>query len=120
MRSIGVSLMMPSETNISWHLADQLRTIRNTMIPLNSDTYECRYEERGQSYSLRSWHDGRETTNHGTTDVRPEWVTIIIDMARLSGNLRRPPEQPPDIIMWFIVDADNRLVEFIDFVKDSK
>lgn len=86
------------------------------MIP--PDTYERRYEERAHTYTLRSWqHEGKEVNQHGELDQRPEWLTIIIDVARLSGNYHKPPEPPPNAIMWFITDADNRLIEFINFAK---
>ena len=110
--------MMPSETNIRWHLADQLRSIRNLMIPPNS--YECRYEERTSTYTLRSWHEGKEVNQHGKLNQRPEWLTIIIDVARLSGHYHKPPEPPPNAIMWFITDADNRLIEFINFAREPE
>lgn len=75
---------------------------------------EYRYEQRAPDYALRCWHDGRETLQRGALTEKPEWLTNIIDTARVGGYIRQIAEPPPEIILWFCTDANNNLSHFIE------
>jgi len=75
---------------------------------------EYRYEQRGLDYALRCWHDGRETLARGVIDEQPQWLTDVIDTARVGGYLRHINEPPPDLIVWFCTDEQNNLSHFLE------
>jgi hypothetical protein len=78
---------------------------------------EYRYEERGDTYSLRCWCDGRETSTTGVIDDREDWLVRIIDIAKVGGHMSLVREPPPDCIVWFQTDADNNLQAFKEMSK---
>lgn len=82
--------------------------------------YEMRYEERGDQFKLDSWpianYDAAiRHREHGTLDERQEWLVNIVNMAKLAGRLARIPYPPPDALVWFTVDANCNLLEFMEF-----
>jgi hypothetical protein len=80
--------------------------------------YEMRYEERNGNYRLDSWPiaDITETVKaHGPIADRPEWLVTIINIAKIGGKLSLVPYPPPDAIVWFTVDAQLSLLDFIDY-----
>jgi hypothetical protein len=79
--------------------------------------YSHRYVESGGEYYHRVWRtDGASTTvedlQTGALTERPTWLVDIINVAKLSGALMHPPEPPPNVILWFLTDGDNKLIEF--------
>lgn len=82
-----------------------------------SDHREYRYEERGDTFTLRCWHEGRETATLGHESARPEWLVRIIDMAKVGGHMSIVRQPPPDCIVWFETDAENNLKSFKEMSK---
>jgi hypothetical protein len=79
-----------------------------------TEDYEFRYEQRGDEYALRSWHDGIEKSHRGLVADRPEWLAAILATAKVAGALPKIKEPPPEVILWFRTDKDNNLIEFIE------
>jgi hypothetical protein len=78
---------------------------------------EYRYEERGDTFTLRCWCDGRETVTLGDKSARPDWLVRIIDIAKVGGHMSLVREPPPDCIVWFQTDANNNLQAFKEMSK---
>lgn len=86
-----------------------------TYLPqMNDDLYEYRYEQRGDEYRLRCWHNGTERTHSGFVDNMPEWLTAILATAKVAGAIRPIKEPPPEVILWFRTDDKHNLNEFIE------
>ena len=79
------------------------------------DRYEYRYEERDGMYSTRAWNNGREISERRELSQRPKWMTDIINLAVVGGHAKKVPNPPPELIVWFRVNKNSELVEFIDF-----
>lgn len=82
--------------------------------PMGDDLYEFRYEVHGGEYKLKCWHDGREDTMHGQVANQPEWLTGIVDVAKVAGHLKAPISPPPEAILWFHTDKNRTLINFIE------
>jgi len=97
-------------------LADAMRQINNFYYKdkMNDDIYEFRYEAHGGEYKLKCWHDGKEETLHGAVDTQPEWLTGIVDVAKIAGHLKTPISPPPEVILWFHTDKNRTLINFIE------
>lgn len=102
-------------------LQDYSRTLadtepnRITYLPsMNDDLYEYRYEQRGDEYRLRCWHNGTERTHSGPVDNMPEWLAAILATAKVAGVIRPIKEPPPEVILWFRTDDKHNLNEFIE------
>lgn len=101
-------------------LTDALRVFHLAMggkYGLKDDETEYRYEQTGSSYRLQSWHNGAQKQMMGTVSSRPAWLSEIVTVAAVGGGLHRPTASPPDILIWFRLDDDKNLVEFIDILK---
>jgi hypothetical protein len=81
---------------------------------MTTDEYEFRYERRGYEFALRRWYSGTERSDRGIVEMTPEWLKPILDVARVSGHLKRTTEPPPDEILWFRTDRKHNLTSFID------
>ena len=75
---------------------------------------EYRYEQRGDTYLLRSWHQGNERTTRGPIETKPEWLTDILSTAQVGGHIRHIAEPPPEVILWFRTDEQHNLDSFIE------
>ena len=100
---------------------DYIRTARPTqpyrisyVPPMNDDLHEYRYEQRGDEYRLRCWHNGTERTHSGFVDNMPEWLRAILDTAKVANMIRPIKEPPPEVILWFRTDDNHNLVEYIE------
>ena len=78
------------------------------------DIYEFRYEAHDGDFKLKCWHDGKEETLHGAVDTQPEWLTGIVDVAKVAGHLKTPISPPPEVILWFHTDKNRTLINFIE------
>ena len=78
------------------------------------DHKEYRYEERYGSYTLRCWCNGREVSYKGEMDTRPAWLTDIVNVAKVGGHMAIVKHPPPECIVWFETDANNKLESFKD------
>lgn len=81
---------------------------------MNDDLHEYRYEQRGDEYQLRCWHNGTERTQRTYVAHMPEWLSAILATAKVAGAIRPIKEPPPEIILWFRTDDKRNLVEFIE------
>lgn len=109
-------------TYIKHKMADASRQIENGFgynqhtkaMPMGDDIYEFRYEAHGGEYKLKCWHDGREDTMHGAVDTQPDWLTGIVDVAKVAGHLKTTISPPPEAILWFHTDKNRTLIKFIE------
>ena len=103
-------------TYLKRKLADAIKQIDNFYYKdkMNDDIYEVRYEAHGGEYKLKCWHDGKEETLHGAVDTQPEWLTGIVDVAKVAGHLKTPISPPPEVILWFHTDKNRTLINFIE------
>lgn len=83
-------------------------------IPPMTEAYEFRYEQRGDTYMLRCWHNGVERNERHLTSNMPEWLRAILDTARVAGAIRPIATPPPEVILWFRTDDKRNLTEFIE------
>lgn len=98
---------------------DALYQIKVFFMPPEDGYCSNRYEERGGSYTLRTWSDaGKEKNSEGELQNRPDWLKTIINVATIGGQLQRPPVAPPTCIVWFRTDANHTLIEFTNFTKE--
>lgn len=81
------------------------------------DPREHRYEEGAGEYKLQTWLDGHQSTEAGMLHMRPEWLSTIINVARIGDYAKNVSEPPPDIIVWFRTKPDYTLHSFIDFTN---
>lgn len=84
------------------------------MSTVNDDLYEFRFEQRGDEYTLRRWHNGTERAFRERVYNMPEWLSAILVTAKVAGAIRPIAEPPPEIILWFTTDEHNNLVDFIE------
>jgi hypothetical protein len=103
-------------TYIKRKMADASRQLDNFFYKdkMNDDLYEFRYEAHGGEFKLKCWHDGKEDTMHGAVDTQPEWLTGIVDVAKVAGHLKTPISPPPEVILWFHTDKNRTLINFIE------
>jgi hypothetical protein len=103
-------------TYIKLKMADATRQINNyfNKDKMEDDLYEFRYEAHGGEFKLKCWHDGKEDTIHGSVFDQPEWLTGIVDVAKVAGHLKTPISPPPEAILWFHTDKNRTLINFIE------
>ena len=101
---------------IDLKMADAKRQLDNFFYKdkMNDDIYEFRYEAHGGEFKLKCWHDGKEDTMYGAFDTQPEWLTGIVDVAKIAGHLKTPISPPPEVILWFHTDKNRTLINFIE------
>ena len=99
---------------------DALQQIKIFYMHADDKYYKHRYEEREHRFSLRSWSDvERDVILEGMVtgdNLRPQWLTDIINVAIIGGQLKRAPTGPHHAIVWFRTDIHHNLIEFIDFI----
>lgn len=79
--------------------------------------YELRYEERDDYFKVDGWPIGdieAIPSERGPLEERPEWLTDIITIAKIGGYAHAIRYPPPNMIVWFIMDANHNLLEFVD------
>ena len=79
-----------------------------------------RYSEAHGTFMCRRYGDplvpkATDEFLAGGFHARPEWLTRIIDTARVGGMVPNVPLPPPDSILWFYTDDDHNLTSFRDF-----
>lgn len=73
---------------------------------------EHRYEERGDRFTLQSWHKGHLETVRQRKDHAPSWLQRIVEVARVGGYIKKVESPPPDAILWFETDDNCELISF--------
>lgn len=81
---------------------------------MTEDHHEYRYEQRGDEFALRCWHNGVERHTRGLVSMSPAWLVNILVIAKVAGAIPKIKEPPPDLILWFRTDDNHNLIEFIE------
>lgn len=79
--------------------------------------YELRYEERDDYFKVDGWPIGdieAIPSERGPLSERPEWLERIITLAKIGGHCHAIKYPPPNVIVWFIIDKDRNIVEFVN------
>lgn len=117
LRHIGITTG-DTVTYIKRKLADASRQMNNgfgyNKKEHMDDIYEFRYEAHGGEYKLKCWYNGKEESLHGAVADQPEWLTGIVDVAKVAGHLKTPISPPPEAILWFHTDKNRTLINFIE------
>lgn len=90
-----------------------------SMIAMNTDEMEFRYERRGDVYTTKCWYNGNEKTERGNVEQTPEWLGRIIAVSRVGNHIKATINPPPDEILWFRTDTNRNLTAFID-LEDTR
>ena len=117
LRTIGVNTG-DTVTYIKLKIADAKRQMDNgfgyNKKDHMDDIYEFRYEAHGGEFKLKCWYNGKEESLHGEVANQPEWLTGIVDVAKVAGHLKTPISPPPEAILWFHTDKNRTLINFIE------
>ena len=84
---------------------------------MTKPAYEMRYTEGGGLFSIQRWHRerGAEPPRMAMpVRMRPDWLTVIIDTARIGKRLRIVGTPLPEFICWFTSDKDYNLITFLE------
>ena len=91
----------------------------------NEAVATIRYWVRGNEYDLMVYsingdYDPSKIAEdlvpmRGAVGEEPQWVRTIIELGKVGGYMITPTQPPPNQILWFDIDADRNLVQFIDF-----
>jgi hypothetical protein len=65
------------------------------------------------------WHvtsmSSRSFSARGDAGTEPEWLKAILAVARVGGHCMDIPRPPPDLIVWFRVNDEMELVDFVHY-----
>ena len=83
------------------------------------DDTTCRYHADDSAWRLDRMDGGREPPLRGAPGEEPEWLKTILDVARVGGHIDVWPgsDGEPTRTVWFRVNHDNHLTEFIELPK---
>lgn len=77
---------------------------------------ELRYSENGDMYFLTVYGQHSTLTDiHANVSDRPEWLTVIVNIATLGEHFLAFNDPPPERVLWFFVDDDCNLVNIRPF-----
>ena len=85
------------------------------MMP-HSDT-SCRYYADDSGWRVDRMDGGRSPPLRGELGQYPDWLAVILDVARVGGHIVEWQKPEWKQTLWFRVDHTNRLVEFVDWMK---
>lgn len=90
--------------------------LESEWIAMSRSDVSCRYTADDHHWQLTVMGDSSRS-RHGGSGSQPEWLLAIVDAARVSGRVWSGEGR---IVVWFRVDLNNNLTEFIDWmVKDD-
>jgi hypothetical protein len=75
--------------------------------------YECRYEERENSFRAEVYYAGTGSSHvsfRGHLHNRPNWLIELSNVLRVGGHLEELQAPPPDRVVWVTLDEDFKLV----------
>ena len=98
-------------------------SLRLTGDKMSDDEIEVRYQEAGPEWLAQLYGLDTDTSASGrSTSIRdrqrgplgsqPDWLRLILDVARVGGHLGTLPSGPPEVLIWFTVDHNYNLLEF--------
>lgn len=96
---------------------DFMRQKHNEMV-IMENYIEYRYEETSDQFFLKKWVNGRETSFRNLLSNRPEWLTNVINIAKIGGHAKPIFEPPPNFIVWFNTKPNGELIKFIELEKE--
>jgi hypothetical protein len=71
------------------------------------------------SRDFGGWHvtsmSSRSFSARGGTGTEPEWLKAVLAVAHVGGHCMNIPRPPPDLIVWFRVNDDFELVDFVHY-----
>lgn len=110
----GVERKSPNWTRRNHWLLDCMKqgVLKGIRPPLPEGAVEHRYEETGDEFILRSWHDNVETMGAGLMDSQPEKLRNIVTVAKLGGHMAYSEDGLHTGIVWFLTDGEFNLIEF--------
>ena len=85
------------------------------------DEIMVRYERTTTRYAVRVWgHEAANLLESSTGEVGHEasWLADILAVAKISGRIRTVKMPPPDEILWFTIDANQKLINFDEDFND--
>ena len=87
------------------------------MMP-NDDT-TCRYYADTTGWRVDMMDGGRSPPLRGELGEYPDWLAVILDVARIGGHITHWPgsDGRPTHTVWFRVGSNNQLTEFVDIPK---
>ena len=97
------------------------RLVPNRLCVSYVDEVMVRYERTTTRYAVRVWgHDAANLLESSTGEVGHEasWLADILAVARVSGRMRKVKMPPPDEILWFTIDANQKLINFDEDFND--
>ena len=79
----------------------------------------CRYHADDSAWRLDRMDGGAAAPLRGAPGEEPEWLKTILDVARVGGHIDVWPgsDGEPTRTVWFRVNHDNHLTEFIELPK---
>jgi len=106
--------LAPGEKDLMHRL--ELEAMR--MVSQNTDI-TCRYYETPTGWRLDCMDGGRRAPLQGEPGEQPEWLQVILDVARIGGHAATWPgaNKEPTITVWFRIDRNNQLTEFIEWLQ---
>jgi len=81
----------------------------------NNEDILLRYTEDGHGWGLTVMEGpipGPALPSRGQHDTQPQWLRLILDVARVGGHIAPVPHPPPIMILWFVIDAACNLKRF--------
>jgi hypothetical protein len=97
------------------------RLVPNRLCVSYVDEVMVRYERTTTRYAVRVWgHEAANLLESSTGEVGHEapWLADILAVAKISGRLRKVNVPPPDEILWFTIDANQKLINFDEDFND--
>lgn len=87
------------------------------MMPTTDTT--CRYYADTTGWRVDMMDGGRSPPLRGELGEYPEWLAVILDVARIGGHIVdwTAPDTRQTQTMWFRIDGNHQLVEFVDWMK---
>lgn len=79
----------------------------------------CRYYADSSGWRVDVMDGGRTPPMRGVLDSEPEWLANILVVGRVGGHIATWASGPGGAThtMWFRINEQNQLVEFVDWIK---
>lgn len=93
-------------------------SLRLTGDKMKDNELEVRYQEVGpewlaQLYGVDVSHAATiKERQRGPLGSQPDWLRLILDVAKVGGHLGTLPNGPPEVLIWFTMDHNYNLLEF--------
>lgn len=78
-----------------------------------------RYAEYAGAGNYTIWHGDKIESRYIEMENLPDWLKVIVDVARVGGHIIDVKQPPPNSTFWFEIDKDMQLVRFVDRSKQD-